>query len=125
MTLIRQSIFIGVNGAFSVLSYLILTDTFILFSVEYYQVQDCLKMDTNEENYTVFAKGGEWPEAGICVVYDKQEISDYSVSYSISVDLYNTKSNQGYLGIMFNAEDLDNFDFVYFRYEGPIITGLI
>ena len=75
-------------------------------------------MDVHEENYTVFAKGGEWPAAGMCVVYDIEDIIEIvnNVSYTISVDLYNTKDNQGNVGVMYNAEDVDNYDYVYFRY---------
>ena len=42
-------------------------------------------------------------------------------SYELTGDLYNfiglNKANTGHPGVFFNAEDEDNYDFVYFRFE--------
>ncbi|XP_048590500.1 uncharacterized skeletal organic matrix protein 7-like [Nematostella vectensis] len=43
----------------------------------------------------------------------------HTKEYSVSVDLYNVIGwkgvNSGHLGLMYNAKDIDNFEFVYFR----------
>ena len=85
------------------------------------EVQNCNKMDSNASphSYTVYSKSGiQWPKNGICTVYNTKIDADADKpdSYSISASFYNTRTNNGYMGLMFNAKDADNFDFVYFRY---------
>ena len=40
---------------------------------------------------------------------------DVTSAYMFSVDVYCEAPNEGYLGLIYNAVDLDNFDFIYFR----------
>jgi len=44
-----------------------------------------------------------------------------STDYQLSVDLFNFIGwlgvNSGHLGVFFNIEDQDNYDFVYFRFK--------
>ena len=65
------------------------------------------------------ADHGSWPQDGFCqATYSK---SCGNTDYQLSVDLFNFMGwngvNSGHLGVFFNAEDQDNYDFVYFRYE--------
>lgn len=64
------------------------------------------------------ADHGSWPKDGFCQAgYLKK--GGQSTDYQLSVDLYNFMgrdgANFGHLGVFFNAEDPDNYDFVYFR----------
>ena len=61
---------------------------------------------------------GSWPKDAFCQV---AFVSDGRIaSYELKVDLYNfiglNKVNLGHPGVFFNAEDEDNYDFVYFRF---------
>ena len=63
------------------------------------------------------ANNRRWPQDGFCqVAYLKSGTS----SYQLSVDMYNFIGrdgvNFGHLGVFFNTEDQDNYDFVYFRF---------
>ena len=68
------------------------------------------------------ADHGRWPQDAFCQVAFLND--DTSTSYVLSVDLYNFIGrdgvNFGHLGVFFNAEDQDNYDFVYFRFEKKI-----
>lgn len=65
------------------------------------------------------ADHGSWPQDGFCQVAFNS--GDVSTSYQASSDLYNFIGrdgvNFGHLGLFFNAEDQDHYDFVYFRLE--------
>ncbi|CAH3133738.1 unnamed protein product [Porites lobata] len=65
----------------------------------------------------VDAAHGRWPQDGFCQV---AYLRDHSTSsYQLSVDMYNfigwRGANSGHPGVLLNAEDQDNYDFVYFR----------
>lgn len=78
----------------------------------------------------VDADHGSWPQDGFCQVAFKSD--DVSTSYQASSDLYNFIGrdgvNFGHLGLFFNAEDQDHYDFVYFRphsVSGCFQTGYV
>ena len=64
------------------------------------------------------AAHGRWPQDGFCQVAYLRDSS--TSSYQLSVDMYNFigsgKVNLGHPGVFLNAEDQDNYDFVYFRF---------
>ena len=69
--------------------------------------------------FKIDADHGKWPRDGFCQVMYRKDGS--ASSYQLSVDMYNfigwNGANSGHLGVFFNAEDQDNYDFVYFRFE--------
>ena len=66
------------------------------------------------------ADHGRWPQDGFCQASYLND-GGQSTDYQMSVDLFNFMGwngvNSGHLGLSFNAEDQDNYDFVYFRFE--------
>ena len=66
----------------------------------------------------VDAAHGIWPKDGFCQVAYLRDSS--TSSYQLSVDMYNFMgwqgANSGHPGVFLNAEDQDNYDFVYFRF---------
>ena len=62
----------------------------------------------------VDATGGTWPADGMCSVLDPHTGAN-DAAYTITADIYNVNTNLGHPGVMYNAQDNDNFDFVYFR----------
>ena len=72
------------------------------------------------------ADHGRWPQDGFCQATYSKNCGNAS-DYQLSVDLFNFMGwngvNSGHPGVFFNAEDQDNYDFVYFRYE-KITFGL-
>ena len=66
----------------------------------------------------VDAAHGRWPQDGFCQVAYLRDGS--TSSYQLSVDMYNFIGsggvNYGHPGVLLNAEDQDNYDFVYFRF---------
>ena len=64
------------------------------------------------------AAHGRWPQDGFCQVAYLRDSS--TSSYQLSVDMYNFIGsggvNYGHPGVLLNAEDQDNYDFVYFRF---------
>ena len=71
------------------------------------------------QGYTkVNAAHGHWPQDGFCQVAYLRDGS--TSSYQLSVDMYNFIGwrgvNSGHPGVFLNAEDEDNYDFVYFRF---------
>ena len=66
----------------------------------------------------VDAAHGRWPQDGFCQVAYLRDGS--TSSYQLSVDMYNFigrgRVNYGHPGVLLNAEDQDNYDFVYFRF---------
>eukprot|EP00795_Rhopilema_esculentum_P008279 gene8279-14236_t len=89
----------------------------------YYRISD--------EYYRLDAKDGTWPDSGFCKAIREESIS--SNSYAISASLFNQRGftgtpQTGYLGLLFNAQDQYNFDFVYFRpgsFGGCYNTGFV
>ena len=76
-------------------------------------------MKLDEEPYKDLFIFLSWPKDAFCQVAFG---SDGKIaSYELTVDLYNfirlNKANTGHPGVFFNAEDEDNYDFVYFRFE--------
>lgn len=69
----------------------------------------------------VDAGSGNWPQDAFCQVAIGSD--GRSASYEITADLYNfigrNSVNVGHPGLFFNAEDEDNYDFVYFRPHSP------
>ena len=66
------------------------------------------------------ADHGTWPGDRFCqVAYLKD--GGQTTDYQLSVDLFNVKGwqgvNSGHLGVLYNAVDQENYDFVYFRFE--------
>ena len=66
----------------------------------------------------VDAAHGRWPQDGFCQVAYLRDSS--TSSYQLSVDMYNFigrgRVNYGHPGVLLNAEDQDNYDYVYFRF---------
>lgn len=71
------------------------------------------------------ADHGSWPKDGFCQVSYLNGCG--TGNYQISVDMYNFIGrdgvNFGHLGVFFNAEDGDNYDFVYFRFGIAIFVS--
>ena len=65
------------------------------------------------------ADHGIGPQDGFCQASYLKD-GGQSTDYQMSVDLFNFMGrdgvNFGHLGVFFNAEDQDNYDFVYFRF---------
>lgn len=91
-----------------------LTRTWICFCVQVVELPGYVKLDADH---------GRWPQDGFCQVAFLN--NDGSASYALSADLYNFIGrdgvNMGHLGVFFNAEDEDNYDFVYFRLEKSLL----
>ena len=66
----------------------------------------------------VDAAHGRWLLDGFCRIAYLRD--DSTSSYQLSVDMYNFMGrggvNYGHPGVFLNAEDQDNYDFVYFRF---------
>ena len=64
--------------------------------------------------------GGTFPASGLCRVQHPSTLSGSVSSYKMHAYLRNIRSKdgatQGRLGVMYNVQDIDNFDFVYFRF---------
>ena len=65
--------------------------------------------------FTLSATGAKWPADGFCSVYDDEPVQQQRGSYKVSADLYNVNTKVGHPGVMYNAKDNNNYDFVYFR----------
>ena len=69
---------------------------------------------------------GRWPQDGFCQVAYLRDSS--TSSYQLSVDMYNFIGsggvNFGHPGVFLNAEDQDNYDFVYFRFVAIYTHGI-
>ena len=85
------------------------------------------KIVRDGDMYTIFGKGGKWSIAGVCSAYDSQVLPGvFEVgSYIVSVDFYHVAGdgNRGYPGVMYNTKDLDNFDYIFFRYYYLVINN--
>ena len=63
------------------------------------------------------AAHGRWPQDGFCQVAYLRDSS--TSSYQLSVDMFNFQRgrvNYGHPRVLLNAEDQDNYDYVYFRF---------
>ena len=78
----------------------------------------CVNIEKEGEIYTLNASHGRWPNDGFCRYLMTSDASEHD-AYRVSADFYvpevNGSSDVIYLGIFFNAEDEENFDFVSFR----------
>ena len=61
---------------------------------------------------------GKWPQNGFCIIED-QSTKTTTDNYILSADIRNLNSrggvNYGHVGLAYNVQDADNFDYVYFR----------
>ena len=69
--------------------------------------------------FVLDANHGKWPANGFCsALNDKVTLN--SKQYAVSAELFNKIGwngiNSGHLGLIYNAIDEKNYDFVYFRY---------
>ena len=80
--------------------------------------QSCLAVRNSGKNYVLDANHGKWPADGFCRALYPTTVN--GPNYQVSAQLYNqigwSGVNAGHLGLMYNVKDIDNFDFVYFRY---------
>ena len=87
---------------------------------ELYASRRCAKTVQYPDYFERDADHGKWPQDGFCqMAYLKD--AGQSTDYQLSVDLFNVMEwdgvNSGHPGVFFNAEDENNYDFVYFRFE--------
>ena len=77
-----------------------------------------MSIEKDGEIYALNASRGQWPDDGFCRTLMASDASEHD-AYRVSADFYvpevNGSSDEVYLGISFNAEDEENFDFVSFR----------
>ena len=82
------------------------------------QILSCVGIDHVGDVYTFNASRGRWPNDGFCRALGVQTLLQ-AKTYKISANFYvpkETKMNSAnYLGIIFNAEDENNFEFIFFR----------
>eukprot|EP00794_Sanderia_malayensis_P012108 gene12108-13359_t len=77
----------------------------------------------SEKYYRLDSEYGSWPDSGFCKAISKDSVN--SENYAITAGLFNQRGSSGtpqsgVLGLMFNAQDQYNFDFVYFK---PLSLG--
>ena len=88
--------------------------------LQFYLSKRCVKTVQYPDYVKLDVDHGVWPQDGFCMAAYLKD-SGQSTDYQLSVDLFNfigwTGVNSGHLGVFFNAEDQDNYDFVYFRFE--------
>ena len=87
---------------------------------QFYASKKCVKTVQYLDYVKLDANHGKWPQNGFCqAAYFKD--GGQPTNYQLSVDLFNFIGwqgvNSGHLGVFFNAEDQDNYDFVYFRFD--------
>ena len=88
---------------------------------EDYQVTSCVVASSGPTgNYFVLdANHGRWPANGFCSALNEEDTFNGN-KYVISAQLFNKIGwngvNSGHLGLLYNAKDENNYDFVYFRY---------
>ena len=96
------------------------------FDVSHYEdkylVTSCVVATTGISPANIFvldANHGKWSNDGFCSALNDKVMLN-SKQYAISAELFNkigwTGVNSGHLGLMYNAKDEKNYDFVYFRY---------
>ena len=85
-----------------------------------YLVTSCVVASSGDTGsyFQLDANHGKWPASGFCsAVNDKDTLN--SNKYAVSAQLFNKIGhagiNSGHLGLLFNAKDGNNYDFVYFR----------
>ena len=82
-----------------------------------FTLESCLASRKSGNYYILDANHGKWPANGFCRALLPKTVN--SQHYEVSAELYNQigwkGANSGHLGLMYNAIDKNNFDFVYFR----------
>ena len=85
-----------------------------------FQTKSCASSEENSGYISLISHPDLQPRDFCRAFYDQLEIEETS-SYQVSVDLYSeagwSGDNTAFLGIMFNARDINNADFIYFRYH--------
>ena len=85
--------------------------------------KSCASLQDHKDYYSVISQSDHWFQ-GFCRVLAKDAIGQDSLkenetSYQITVDLFSEVDWSGdrlaYVGIIFNARDINNADFIYFR----------
>lgn len=83
-----------------------------------FKTKSCATVQDNTNYYSVVSQGDLWAH-GFCRALLKDVQMEKSSSYQVSVDLFSELGWSGdriaYVGIMFNARDINNADFIYFR----------
>lgn len=83
-----------------------------------FEIKSCASLQDHIEYYSLINQNDVWSR-GFCRALLKETPVEDSTSYQISVDLYSEVDWSGdrlaYLGIIFNAQDINNADFIYFR----------
>ena len=83
-----------------------------------FEIKGCATLQDRKEYYTVMSQDEQWSQ-GFCRALVKETLEKDDSSYQISVDLFSEVDWSGdrlaYLGIIFNARDINNADFIYFR----------
>ena len=95
---------------------------FEISKINDYSVTSCVVASSGPSGKKYFvldANHGKWPSSGFCSALNKKDILNEN-QYSISAELFNKIGwngvNSGHLGLLYNAKDERNYDFVYFRY---------
>jgi len=82
--------------------------------------KNCVKTVQYPGHVELDADHGQWPKDGFCLAAYLKDGAQ-STDYQLSVDLFNVRGwrgvNWGHLGVFFNADDQDNYDYVFFRFE--------
>ena len=97
-----------------------------------YSVTSCVVASSGpsgKQYFVLDANHGKWPSSGFCSALNNKDILNEN-QYSISAELFNKIGwkgvNSGHLGLLYNAKDERNYDFVYFRYCGhPLVLQFV
>ena len=60
-------------------------------------------------------EGGVWNTDGWCTVLECGQTDANDNSYTLSVSLFADNEKECHLGLAYNVQDIDNFDFIYYR----------
>lgn len=78
----------------------------------------CASLQYQKEYYSLISQNDVWSRGFCRVLLKDTPVKDHS-SYQISVDLYSEMDwswdRIAFVGIIFNARDINNADFIYFR----------
>ena len=87
-----------------------------------YRISSCVAgtSGVSGNHFVLDANHGSWPKDGFCSALN-EEVKLNTENYAISAQLFNKIGwngvNSGHLGILYNAKNSKNYDFVYFRYR--------
>ncbi|XP_022805350.1 hemicentin-1-like [Stylophora pistillata] len=83
-----------------------------------FETKSCATVQDNTKFYSMISQGDFWSQ-GFCRALLKEVNLAETSTYQVSVDLFSDLGWSGdrvaYLGIIFNARDINNADFIYFR----------